>query len=190
MLLTTDARRVYFQNIGTPGTTDDYRTQAHSRSSRRWLSRHSQFDAALLRVHPTTLLFQLLGRFLPLFPDDPVFAFGTLLPVTCFRPSSFFLPYWNSFFPSTLLRNVGSMPGYHYSGTCKESYFPGNFPPTRKNFVPFARRCDTLEERNSLVGGVHPKREKHEAPPRYHTTASRANSERDWPLAPELVPSA
>src|SRR6266566_5462110 len=28
MLLTTDARRVYFQSIGAPGTTDDYRTQA------------------------------------------------------------------------------------------------------------------------------------------------------------------
>src|SRR5439155_15246682 len=46
---------------------------------------------ALLRVHQATLLFLLRGRLLPLFPNDPVFLFDTLLPVTLFRPSAFFL---------------------------------------------------------------------------------------------------
>ncbi len=39
----------------------------------------------------------------------------------------------------------------HYSGTCKESHFPGNIPRSRKNFVQNLRRCDTLEERKPLV---------------------------------------
>src|SRR5207249_9454237 len=63
---------------------------------------------------------------------------------------------------------------------------PTLFPYTTL-FRSYARQCDTLEAPKPLVGAVHPKREKHEAPLRYHTRASRANPKPDWHLAPELA---
>src|SRR5258708_28186690 len=52
-------------------------------------------------------LFRLPTTLPPLSPNDPDALFGTPLLVTLFASPLFFLPYGKSFFPSTLLRNVG-----------------------------------------------------------------------------------
>src|SRR5258708_36501373 len=67
-------------------------------------------DGEEIIVQPSnqaTPLFLLPTTLPPLSPNDPDALFGTPLLVTLFASPLFFLPYGKSFFPSTLLRNVG-----------------------------------------------------------------------------------
>ena len=57
------------------------------------------------------LLSPLLGKLLLLFLSDLSVLFGAPLLTTFLSLSAFCLPYFNSFFPSTLLQDVGSGEG-------------------------------------------------------------------------------